>query len=277
MADMTLTALAEGAEAEVMYQYETLAPPPTKSALGIATVRIGGGVALAMRNDPVGYWNKALGFGFAEPVTADLVRRVTDFYRAERSAGAVLQIAPAALPDAWPEICAEFGISFDSEWIKLACPVEEVEPAAPAGVDVGPVEPADVDEWASATLRGFGMPTAGLAEMMVACTGNPAFRPFAAWEGGEIVAAANLFVHGEIGALNAGATLDGYRTRGLHSALIAARAKEAARTGCRWLVAETAKPGGGEVNHSLNNLLRTGLRPLYTRQNWIWTPKVNCG
>lgn len=269
MVDMTLIALAEGAEAEVMYQYETSAPPSTKSALGIATTRIGGGVALAMRNDPAGYWNKALGFGFAEPVTADLIRRVTDFYRTEHSAGTVLQIAPAVLPDTWPQICEEFGISFDSEWFKLACLVEEATPG-PANGNVGPVDSADVDEWASATLRGFGMPTAGLAEMMAACPSNPDFRPFAARESGEIVATAGLFIHGEVAALSAGATLDGHRTRGLHSALIAARAKAAADAGCRWLVAETAKPCDGEVNHSLNNLLRAGLQPLYVRQNWIW-------
>jgi GNAT superfamily N-acetyltransferase len=63
-----------------------------------------------------------------------------------------------------------------------------------------------------------------------------------------------------------------YRNQGLQWALIDARIAEAARAGCTWVVAETGKPADGEVNHSLNNLMRSGLRPLYARQNWVWTP-----
>ena len=55
----------EGAEAEFMYQYESMAPRSAVTSLGIVTARIGG-VVLSMRNDVTGYWNKALGFGFAE-------------------------------------------------------------------------------------------------------------------------------------------------------------------------------------------------------------------
>jgi hypothetical protein len=56
-----IDALTEAADAEFMYQYEAIAAPPTKTALGIATTRIGGGVALSMRNDVTEYWSKALG------------------------------------------------------------------------------------------------------------------------------------------------------------------------------------------------------------------------
>ena len=41
----------EGAEAEFMYQYESMAPRSAVTSLGIVTARIGGGVVLSMRND----------------------------------------------------------------------------------------------------------------------------------------------------------------------------------------------------------------------------------
>jgi hypothetical protein len=85
-----------------------------------------------------------------------------------------------------------------------------------------------------------------------------------------MIATANLFVHGEVGSLNSAATLPGHRNQGAQSGLLAARAKEAADAGCRWLVAETGKPADGSANPSLTNMLRSGLRPLYHRQNWIW-------
>jgi hypothetical protein len=108
--------------------------------------------------------------------------------------------------------------------------------------------------------------------MFAASTSNPAFRPFAAWDGEEIVATANLFVDGDVASLNAGATLPSHQNRGAQSALIASRGKHAIATGCWWLVAETGEPSKGAVYPSLNNLVRAGLRPRYARQNWVWNP-----
>jgi GNAT superfamily N-acetyltransferase len=136
---------------------------------------------------------------------------------------------------------------------------------------VAPVGPGDVEQWASVTLRVFGMPEDGLGNMMAASVAHASFRPFAAWDGDEIVATANLFIHGEVGSLNSAATLPTHQNRGAQSALIVARAKMAASAGCKWLTVETGKPSEGEANPSLNNLLRAGLRPLYDRDNWSWT------
>ncbi len=53
-------AALEGIEAEFMYRYETDTPKATREQLGIKTTRIGGGVALSVRNDPTKFWSKAL-------------------------------------------------------------------------------------------------------------------------------------------------------------------------------------------------------------------------
>lgn len=267
-----ISRLAEGAEAEFMYQYETMGSAQTQAALGIAATRIGGGVALSMTSDPAGYWSKALGFGFTEPITDRLIDEVTDFYRAERSPGAVIQIAPAVLPAEWATICSRHNIRPDSHWIKLACAIDEFQPSQQTDLRISLVGPEHFSQWASAAMCGFGMPGQDLVDMIAAGLANPNFRPFAAWDGDEIVATANLFIHGEIGSLNTAATLPTHRKRGAQSALIAVRAKEAANAGCRWLSAETGQPAAGETNPSLNNLASAGLRPLYYRQNWVWTP-----
>jgi GNAT superfamily N-acetyltransferase len=225
---------------------------------------------MSVRNDQTNYWSKALGFGFGEPVTDDLIGRVVDFYPAEETPRAVIQIAPSVLPREWQDIRASHNLRPGSLIVKLACPVDAFVPGGRTDMRVEPVGPGDVREWASTTLQGFGMPEEGLAEMMVASAEHPGFRPFAVWHDDRIVACANLFVHGEVASLNSGATLPDFRNRGAQSALLAARAKEAANAGCHWLVAETGQPAEGERNPSLNNMLRAGLRPLYVRQNWIW-------
>jgi hypothetical protein len=106
--------------------------------------------------------------------------------------------------------------------------------------------------------------------MLAASVGDPDFRRLAVWGGDEMIAAANLFVHGKIGSLNSAATLPGLRNRGAQSGLLAARADEAISAGCRWLVAEAITQAEGDGNPSLDNMRRCGLRPLYNRQNWIW-------
>ena len=269
--DQLAAGIAEGAEAEFMYAYESNAPSTATARLGITTRRVGGGVVLSMRHDVTGYWNKALGFGFAEPVTSELVERVLGVYREEGSPGAVIQIAPSVLPRDWDDICARHGIRATGPWVKLACRIDDFRPGG-TDLRVGSVGPDDAAEWGSIIIRGFGMPEEGLAEMIAASVGHPAFRPFAVWDGDDIVAGANLFVHGEVASLNAAATLPAHRNRGAQSALLTARAQEAANGGCGWLVAETGEPADGETNPSLDNMRRAGLRPLYRRQNWLWRP-----
>jgi GNAT superfamily N-acetyltransferase len=123
-----------------------------------------------------------------------------------------------------------------------------------------------------AMLRGIGIPPEGLFDMLTASAKDPHTQQFAAWVHGEIVATGNLLIHGDVDTLNAGATLPSHRNRGLQTALIAARIAPAARAGCRWIVAEAEKPEEGAGNPSVNRLQRAGLRPLYARRNWVWTP-----
>jgi hypothetical protein len=266
-----LIALAETVEAEFMHAFLAGAPARTKSTLGISTTRLGGGVALSMRHDPTRYWSKALGFGLSEPVTAGLMEELVEFYTSERTPLTVLQIAPSALPADWASIAADLGFESRSEWYKLAAPLDSLRPRARTELRIAPVRAEDADQWARTVVGGFGMPQDTLAPMLAACLENPSFRPFAAWDGDRIVAGADLFIHGPIASLNAASTLPSHYNRGAQSALIAARIRAAYDAGCTWVIAETGRPSSGEVNNSLSNLERAGLRPLYARQNWLWT------
>ncbi|MBM0275283.1 hypothetical protein [Micromonospora tarensis] len=269
-ASTDLTPLAEAVECEFMHSYESRTPAPAYTDLGIATTRIGGGVALAMRNDPSGgYWNKALGFGTTEPFTVQVLDRVLDFYRDQGVHQAVLQLVPSVLPVGFDEVAAARGLEPGSAWVKLAARPDDVA-ARQTRLRVGPVPVAEAQRWADVLLAGFGMPSGGLTTMLASTVDAPAWRPYAGWDGDDLVAGGNLFLHGEAASLNAAATAPGHRRLGAQSALIAARARAAAEAGCRWLFAETGKPAPGQQNPSLNNMRRAGLVPLYERRNWIW-------
>ncbi|MFJ5216722.1 GNAT family N-acetyltransferase [Streptomyces sp. NPDC088354] len=270
--------VAEQSEAEALFRFETGAPESLRAAMGMNAARIGGGVVLSVRNDPTRFWSKALGFGTTGPVTAELIREVCDFYRAERTPYAVLQIAPAFLPEDWDAIRAREGITAGSSWVKLVGTTQDVIAradaleTAPAGITVTPVEPQHAAEWGTVLVRAFGMPEEHYAELSASSATQPGWHAFAVWLDGEIVGTGTMHVHGDTAQLFAGAVLPHARNRGGQTALLAARARAARDLGCRFLIAETGTEDPGTRNPSLHNMLRLGFEVAYERPNWSWQP-----
>ncbi|WP_305784902.1 GNAT family N-acetyltransferase [Symbioplanes lichenis] len=264
-----LTGPCESIEAGFMEAYESGTPASAAAELGITTRRLGGGVALAMRHDPTGYWSKALGFGVTEPVTDKLVGELVEHYREHGNDRAVIQIAPALLPADWDEIARRHGLRRGATWVKLGARPEEVG-TAPTGLRVGPATAEHARAWAELVLGAFGMPLGPLTEMLIGSFDDPGFHPFGAWDGDRLVGAGNLYVHDGVASLNTGATHPGFRGRGAQSALIGVRAAKARELGCPWIFTETGLPAEGTNNPSLDNMRRLGLRDLYHRDNWIW-------
>ena len=94
--------LAEQAEAEFMYRFNHDASAEARSALGMDAVRIGGGVLTLMTHDPTGgYWNKAVGLGLTEPLSAGIVDEILRLVTAQRVPALAFQVAPHARPEDW--------------------------------------------------------------------------------------------------------------------------------------------------------------------------------
>ncbi|MGH3166755.1 MAG: hypothetical protein ACRDN0_12805 [Trebonia sp.] len=238
-------------------------------------MRIGGGVALAVPNDPSGFWSKVLALGFAEPVTAEILADIIEFYRACGMTAATLQLAPEVLPPDWADMSAKLNISdTGTAWVKLAGDLSVVTARSRAaarladGLRVEHVPANRGREWAETTLQVFGLPDGHQAEMGAGTVGRPGWQSFAVFEGPTIVATGGLHVTGTVGHPFGAATLPAARGRGAQSALIAARAAAAQEAGCDWLVAETFAEQPGGHNSSLHNMLRAGMSIRYQRQNW---------
>jgi GNAT superfamily N-acetyltransferase len=267
--------LAEISEAELMYDVEASAPQEVRALLGISTIRIGGGVVLAARTDPSNYWSKALGFGFAAPVTRSLISDIVDFYRAQGAASATLQLAPSVLPDSWSGICDEFGFKTDSAWVKLTGTAQQIADGAPdqspsPTLAVRPVEAEYTQPWAATVVAGFGLPEVGNIELLGSLVGRAGWHPFGVWRSSALIAGGSMRIHQNIGQFFGAATLAHARGQGAQTGLLAHRARAARDAGCQWLVSETGAEAPGEHNSSLHNMIRAGFTPLYLRQNWVW-------
>jgi hypothetical protein len=129
----------ERVESQTWADFTAAAPAAAQRALGTARLDIGGGVALALPNDPTGFWNMTRGLGFAEPVTADLVQRVAAFYREHGASAARLHLLPQVLPPDWPDICARLNISDSGEvLVKLGGNLATVTERSLAAVRLDP-------------------------------------------------------------------------------------------------------------------------------------------
>ncbi|WUD77054.1 GNAT family N-acetyltransferase [Streptomyces sp. NBC_00510] len=270
------TGLAEETEIKAYTDFVTGAPADVLSALGVGARQFGSARALAVREDPSRFFNRAGGFGPAEPVTADIVEQVCDFYRAQGVPQGSFMIAPSVLPSDWASTAQKWNLTEGTRFAKLGCDVATVL----AGTDgvaaldpdlrVGLVERDQAREWATVMMTTFGFATPAMIDMAAACVGRPNWRQYAVWEGERIVAVGSIFVNGDCADMFGGATLPEWRGRGAQSALLTARAQAAHEAGCRWLVAETGAEGPRDHNTSLHNMKRAGFEPLYERVTWVW-------
>lgn len=269
-------ALAERSEFEALFDWEAGPPAEVREKAGMAWLRLGGGVVLSVRDDSTHFWSKALGFGFEQAVTGELIGQIEDFYLRNGASAATIQLAPSVIPDGWDEICVKANLSAASTWVKLACDTDvalaRVGRELDEGLRIGPVDPVHASEWSATMARIFGMPNEVSSAIFAASVGRPGWHPYAVWAGKKIVATATMHVHGDTAQFLGAATLPGQRRRGAQAALIAARVHAARAAGCRWLVAETGAESPGDHNPSLHNLRRAGFEVIYERTNWRWRP-----
>ncbi|QER90502.1 GNAT family N-acetyltransferase [Streptomyces tendae] len=271
--------LAERTEIEAYGDFAAGAadvPGSAAERLGAAALRTGPALALCVREDRSGFFNRAGGFADDVPVGADVLTHVRDFYREQGLRQGSMMIAPTLLSEDWPVVAKRLGLTAGSSFVKLGwdlaaeTPAPDGLPPLDAGLRVGLVEPRQAKEWATVMMTTFGFGAPDMIELAASCVGRPDWRQYAVYDSERIVAVGSVYLNGDCADMFGGATLPEARGRGAQSALLLARAAAAREAGCRWLVAETGAEREGKRNTSLRNMLRTGFEPLYERVTWVW-------
>ena len=268
MEERQLSELAERVEADSMAAMFDLAPDAVREALGMEYLRVGGGVATAMTNDPTGaFWSRAVGMGWSQPITDDTVDQVCGLNARHQIHQVWFQVSPLA-PGEWESVLEAHGFIPGRTWVKF---IRDTSPPAEVytRLDVRELGVDDADDFARVYWRGFGVESPVLEGWSRAQVGRPAWRTFGAFEGGVMVGVASLYLDGEMGGLMGAATLPEHRGKGAQSALMAARLRAAARAGCRWVSTETGSETLDDPNPSLHNMRRMGFVELYERRNWV--------
>ena len=135
-------------------------------------------------------------------------------------------------------------------------------PAVP-GLTIREVGQDQAAAWETVMCDGFGLDGAVRAAWMAAAeeiAAIPGMHLLVAELDGRPAAAAGLYTRARVGGLSSAAVLPGARGRGIHGALISARARLAEAHGCTHVTAQADSESQSE-----RNMVRLGLERLLMR------------
>jgi ribosomal protein S18 acetylase RimI-like enzyme len=238
-----------------------------RGATGRVMPVAGGFACFAEDGSPM---NKVVGLGFfgdPDPATFD------DVERSFAGWGAPVQVELSNLAD--PEVAAMLSdrgyLLAGFENVLGRSLQAESEPVAPIGIEVRPCTDGDLDAWVDVVVEGFAHPdgegvpsheefprdVVARAERDFENAGATAYLALC---NGVIAGGGSVRVTDRVAQLTGAATAPAYRRRGVQSALLTARLRDAANAGCDIAVVTTA-PG----STSQKNVQNKGFQLLYTR------------
>ncbi|WP_053239112.1 GNAT family N-acetyltransferase [Sandaracinus amylolyticus] len=228
----------------------------------------------------VGVWiggspfDKVIGWGFGDAEAEDAALR--GFEDAVRSREGAVQLELSTLADlSRADALIARGYTLVGAENVLGMRLDRASLAPPA-IEVRRARDDEGDAWIDTVVNGFehpdgahvaaheAFPRDALVQVFHDIAGAQGYRRYLAMREGAIAGGASLRVHrdenGAIAQLAGAATLPAHRRRGVQSALLRARLRDAAEAGCD-LAVVTTQPG----SRSQHNAQNAGFALLYTR------------
>lgn len=229
--------------------------------LRAASISVAGGVASFVgTSSPLSY---AVGLGLNGVVGAREIGEIVEFYRS-RGATPRVDVCSLAESSLLEQLRAHgFQLHWFTNVLTRSIGGWDRLDAPPAGVRVRVARPNDAELWSRIVAEGFlngGPYTEVERQLGLIVFHRSAVRGYFAEIDGEPVGAGALFTDNGYAALAATSTRKEFRGRGVHTALIRARLREAQRLECE-LVGLFASPG----SVSQRNAERHGFRLAYTK------------
>jgi hypothetical protein len=237
------------------------------NAPGAAFAEIGSAVAFSVPALPhVRMVHHTVGLGEDKPADDAVLDEVASFFD-DAGVRFYACVTPTAQPPDVRERLAARGFEHGYDWMKFTRDVEP-PPATATDLDVRLIGADAGADFADVVLQAYGMPREGL-DTIAAVPRLEGWSVYVAYDDAAPAAAGALFVTGRLGWLSFAGTLPEHRRKGGQSAVLAARIARARDLGVTTLVTETGVVGEGRPSNSYRNILRTGFREAYVRENYL--------
>ncbi|MBI4877059.1 MAG: N-acetyltransferase [Acidobacteria bacterium] len=229
-----------------------------RASAGEAEAIAGGWAIFAGLDSPL---TQALGLGLEGAVSAREFDRLEEFFRS-RGAKAAIDLCPLA-DLSLIELLGARGYRLAEFNNVLARPIAPGEwiPPPPAGIEVRPARIEEAGLWTLNLVRGFFHREEATPEELALCRALFASAgPYIVRAGALAAGGGGMTIHERVATLAGDATPPEGRGRGVQTALIRGRLRDAQSAGCD-LAWAAVLPG----SVSERNYARCGFRPVYTR------------
>jgi GNAT superfamily N-acetyltransferase len=273
MTDLTpakIVEINELAEAEAHANYFLCAPPEFAQPFRLDAKRIGSVLVITIPEvDNVNY-NRILGLGMGEPATEAMLDEAIAVFQNTGSQNYMTTVSSLAQPAQLPEWLATRGFKPGRNWAKM---YRGTEPAPVVSTDLRLeiIGKDQADAYADVVLSVFGI-TPAYRPLIKGNVGEPGWLHCLAFAGEKPVAAASMFINGEVAWLGFATTLKTHRRRGGQSAMLARAIEEGLALGCKWFAAETNEDTPEHPNPSYHNMLRNGFKLAYLQRSYYHQP-----
>lgn len=220
----------------------------------------------AMFDGPASPVTQAFGLGMFEPVTAEHMEEIEQFFR-QRGAGVFHEVCPMADPS----VFAQFNernyrpIEFSNVLYRPIRPNLRLNASRNEAVQVRLTRDDEVDLWAETAFEGWSefVEVADFLRDLGQVTARSKSLSFLAEMNGKPIAAGSLSITDDVALLAGASTIPSARRQGAQFALLEERLRYGATHGCT-IAMMVAQPGSA----SQRNAERHGFRIAYTRTKW---------
>ncbi len=261
-----VTQISEAIEREAFISLHAHCPPDTRAALGLKLVEVEDAIAAMAQNDPSILINRTLGLGTKKPATAMSIAQIAKAYADQGVNNYFMHLYSQDLSDEAVQGLNDTGLEKARGWMKFHRAAELVD-AAPTDLRVERVGRDNASDFGAIVCEAFGM-TAAAIPMLAGLADDPRWYLYVSYDGEAAAGAGSLFVSGDSGWIEWGATRPEYRRRGSQAAIMSARLNKAHALGCSHIFTETGEAVDGDKQHSYGNILKRGFVETRLRQNF---------
>lgn len=260
----------EAVEYAASVDFYRAAPSDVRAAHDIEIRPVGMANCLTCRGlDPTSMFRRVTGLGVARAVTERELDEALGYMDGLGLQYAV-PVAPRMQPPALGPWMQARGFTSGYAWMKFSRPCD-IPTEAPTDLEIRVVDQKESSEFGRVVAEGFGMAPA-IGPWVGALPGRPDWICVMGFTNGNAVAAAAAYVSGAYAWFGFGATLPTHRRHGAQSALLARRLAEAGARDAQVAVTETGERLPDKPSNSYRNILRSGFKERYLRQNYMSPP-----
>ncbi len=264
-----ISLLSESVERAALADLHAAAPEETRRLLGLRLETIGTALVSVARHEPSILLNRTIGIGVEAPDVQETVTDITSRYADDGVGRYFLHLHPDARPPELRDWITQAGLVRYRGWVKF-----HRDPVAPpelkSELRVRRIGVEHALEFGRIAAEGFDLSEA-VAPLPASLVDRPGWHLYMSFAGDTPAGTGALFVRDGVARLDMGATLPAYRGRGGHGVVLCRRIRDALDLGCRMLLTTTGEEVEGDPQHSYKNIVRTGFRPGYVRENFVPT------